>query len=50
LAPAHFEKIPEPVSEELRRLADRRITIPRRGAGESLNVAVSAGIFLSTLK
>jgi TrmH family RNA methyltransferase len=37
------------VSEELRRLADRRITIPRRGAGESLNVAVSAGIFLSAL-
>lgn len=38
------------VSEELRRLADRRITIPRRGAGESLNVAVSAGIFLSALR
>jgi len=37
------------VSEELRRLADRRITIPRRGAGESLNVAVSAGILLSAL-
>jgi TrmH family RNA methyltransferase len=37
------------VSEELRRLADERITIPRRGAGESLNVAVSAGILLSTL-
>ena len=38
------------VSEELRRLADQRITIPRRGAGESLNVAVSAGILLSALK
>ena len=38
------------VSEELCRLADRRITIPRRGAGESLNVAVSAGILLSALK
>jgi TrmH family RNA methyltransferase len=37
------------VSEELLRLADRRITIPRRGAGESLNVAVSAGILLSAL-
>ena len=38
------------VSEELCRLADQRITIPRRGAGESLNVAVSAGILLSALK
>ena len=37
------------VSEELRRLADQRITIPSRGAGESLNVAVSAGILLSAL-
>ena len=37
------------VSEELRRLADQRVTIPRRGAGESLNVAVSAGILLSAL-
>jgi TrmH family RNA methyltransferase len=38
------------VSEELCRVADQRITIPRRGAGESLNVAVSAGILLSALK
>ena len=38
------------VSEGLLRLADQRITIPRRGAGESLNVAVSAGILLSALK
>jgi len=38
------------VSEDLCRLADQRITIPRRGAGESLNVAVSAGVFLSALK
>jgi TrmH family RNA methyltransferase len=37
------------VSEELLRSADQRITIPRRGAGESLNVAVSAGILLSAL-
>jgi len=36
-------------SEELRRLADQQITIPRRGAGESLNVAVSAGILLTTV-
>lgn len=28
-------------------LADRRVTIPRRGAGESLNVAVTAGILLA---
>lgn len=28
-------------------LCDRRITIPRRGAGESLNVAVTAGILLA---
>jgi TrmH family RNA methyltransferase len=38
------------VSEELRSLADQRITIQRRGVGESLNVAVSAGILLSALK
>jgi TrmH family RNA methyltransferase len=38
------------VSEELLPMADQRIAIPRRGAGESLNVAVSAGIFLSALK
>jgi TrmH family RNA methyltransferase len=37
------------VSEEICRLADQRVTIPRRGAGESLNVAVSAGILLSAL-
>jgi TrmH family RNA methyltransferase len=37
------------VSEGLLRLADQRITIPRRGAGESLNVAVSAGILLSAV-
>lgn len=28
-------------------LADRRITIPRRGHGESLNVAITAGILLA---
>ena len=38
------------VSVELRGMADHRVTIPRRGAGESLNVAVCAGILLSTLK
>lgn len=37
------------ISEELCRLAEQRITIPRRGVGESLNVAVSAGILLSVL-
>jgi len=37
------------VSEQICRLADARVTIPRRGAGESLNVAVSAGILLSAL-
>jgi TrmH family RNA methyltransferase len=35
------------VSQQLLRLADRQVTIPRRGAGESLNVAVSAGILLA---
>lgn len=37
------------ISPELLDLADRRITIPRRGRGESLNVAVTAGILLSVL-
>lgn len=35
------------VAPELLTLAGARYTIPRSGAGESLNVAVSAGIFLS---
>lgn len=35
------------VSEEVARLADRRVTIPRRGRGESLNVAITAGILLA---
>ncbi len=33
----------------LRHLADRRVGIPRIGRGESLNVAVTAGILLSAL-
>jgi TrmH family RNA methyltransferase len=36
------------VSEELRGLADHTLIIPRTGAGDSLNVAVTAGIFLAT--
>jgi len=35
------------VSEAVRRLAERTVAIPKRGRGESLNVAVKAGIFLS---
>lgn len=35
------------VDPALLKLCDRRITIPRRGAGESLNVAVTAGILLA---
>jgi len=34
---------------ELRSLAQHEIAIPRLGRGESLNVAVSAGVFLSAL-
>ncbi len=37
------------VSGEVRERADRVFAIPRRGAGESLNVAVSAGVFLSAV-
>jgi TrmH family RNA methyltransferase len=37
------------ISDDLLQLADRRITIPRRGRGDSLNVAVTAGILLSAL-
>ena len=35
------------VGDGLRRLADRTVAIGRAGAGESLNVAVCAGIFMS---
>lgn len=38
------------VAPGLRALAGQAYTIPRTGAGESLNVAVSAGIFLSALQ
>jgi RNA methyltransferase, TrmH family len=38
------------VAPELLKLADACYTIPRRGAGESLNVAVSAGIFLAAMQ
>ncbi len=37
------------IAPELQALADARYTIPSRGAGESLNVAVSAGIFLAAV-
>ena len=39
----------EGVSAEVRGLADEVLAIPCAGAGESLNVAVSAGIFLSAM-
>ncbi len=35
------------VEPDVRARADKILAIPKRGAGESLNVAVSAGIFLS---
>ena len=35
------------IAPELLALADRRVTIPRLGSGDSLNVAVSAGILLA---
>ncbi len=35
------------ISEELLALSQKRITIPRRGAAESLNAAVATGIILS---
>ena len=35
------------IGPELLGLADRRVTVPRRGAGDSLNVAVTAGILLA---
>lgn len=38
------------VSAEVLRLADQRVTIPRRGKGDSLNVAVAAGILLSGIQ
>ena len=37
------------VSAPLRECADAVLAIPRRGEGESLNVAVTAGVFLSCL-
>lgn len=37
------------LSDAVLAAADRRVTIPGRGRGESLNVAVAAGIFLSAL-
>ena len=37
------------VSDQLKSLADVRITIRRYGAGESLNVGVACGVVLSTL-
>lgn len=37
------------ISSELLQIADRTVTIPRRGRGDSLNVAVTAGILLSAL-
>ena len=37
------------VSAPLRERADAVLSIPRRGEGESLNVAVTAGVFLSCL-
>jgi len=37
------------VGPEVRVRADRVLAIPRRGAGESLNVAVAAGVFLSAM-
>ncbi len=38
------------VSDEMRRLAKNVVSIPQFGGGESLNVAVSAGIILSEFK
>ena len=40
---------PRGISDDLLQLADARVTIPRRGHGDSLNVAVTAGILLSAL-
>jgi len=37
------------VGEEIRALAEKEFSIPRLGRGESLNVAVAAGVFLSAL-
>jgi RNA methyltransferase, TrmH family len=37
------------ISREVLAISDIQVTIPRRGIGESLNVAVSAGILLSAL-
>ncbi len=37
-------------SKEILEIADKKITIPRNGSAESLNVAVAAGIILSQLK
>lgn len=37
------------ISEDVRDLADRTVCIPGKGKGESLNVAVAAGMFLSVL-
>jgi len=39
----------EGVGRDVRVLADRILAIPKHGKGESLNVAVSAGIFLSAI-
>ncbi len=38
------------VSEEISRLADRRISIPKFGHAESLNAAMACGIILSSIK
>ena len=40
----------EGVSADVRALADYTLAIPRRGKGESLNVAVTAGVFLSAVR
>jgi TrmH family RNA methyltransferase len=37
------------ISAELQSRADLRLTIPRKGKAESLNVAIAAAIVLSTL-
>ena len=37
------------ISDEVMKLADEKITIPRRGEAESLNAAVATGIILSQL-
>jgi TrmH family RNA methyltransferase len=37
------------VSDQLKQLADARISIRRYGAGESLNVGVACGVVLSAL-